>query len=160
MKTFIENLASYIYNGLAGDEEMPARILPYPAYQENVVIEPPAIYLQQLDDNEAQQFSTFDGELVSYIPVQISIYSQKRLLKKYGSDHWYTAQEMCSKYADKIKDIFDAVKTIEWSKYQIKFVRRVGTSPSLPVKNGVSTYFCPVRYDFYVDRNYKSVYDE
>lgn len=152
MRAFIEDLISYISKNFANDADISKTVSVDDAYDENEKISPPHIFVQEIDDNDAQQYSSFDGEEISYVPVQITAFCQQM---KIGGVT-YSAKQSSAIFADKIKELFDITKTIRWNN-NIRLMRRVGGTPSMPVQKGTTTYFSPIRYDFFVCRNYQKL---
>lgn len=152
MKSFVDDIIAYIADNFSNDGEISKKVSVGDAYDENAKLTPPYIFVQQIDDSDAQQYDTFDGEAISYVPIQISSFCQQ--MKIAGTT--YTAKQASAIFADKIKDMFDIPKAIKWNN-NIKLMRRVGGTPSMPTQKGTTTYFSPTRYDFYVNRNYKKI---
>ena len=152
MRTFVDDIMLYISNNLKNDSEIFQKIKVADAYDENSKIAQPLVVVQSLDDSDAEMYDTFDGELISYVPIQITAYCQQMQI----GEKTVSAKNASAKFADKIKEMFDKVKTISWNK-NIKLMRRVGGSPSMPLQKGTTTYFSPVRFDFYVDKNYQKI---
>lgn len=150
MKAFIDDIIAYIADNFANDSEVSKDVFVGEAYDENAKLKPPYIFVQEIGDSDAQQYSTFDGETISYVPVQITVFCQQM---KIGNET-YTAKDASAIFADKIKLMFDVLKTVKWNK-NVKLMRRVGGTPSMPTQKGTTTYFSPIRYDFYVNYNYQ-----
>lgn len=152
MRAFIEDLISYINTNFENDKDISKKVSVDDAYDENIKPLPPHIFVQEIEDNDAQQYSSFDGEEISYVPVQITAFCQQMKI----GETTCSAKQSSAIFADKIKEMFDIKKTISWNN-NIRLMRRVGGTPSLPVQKGTTTYFSPIRYDFFVCRNYKKL---
>jgi hypothetical protein len=152
VNAFIEDIISYISSNFELDKDIKSKVSVSDAYDENVKLKPPHIFIQEIDDSEAQQYSTFDGELISYVPVQISSYCQQMEI----AGKMVTAKKASAIFADKIKAMFDTIESIKWNK-NIKLMRRVGGTPSMPTQKGTTTYFSPTRYDFYLNYKYENL---
>lgn len=152
MNAFLEDIISYVSKNFELDEEIKDKVSVDDAYDENAQLAPPHIFIQEIDDSEAQQYSSFEGELISYVPVQITAYCQQMEI----ANELVSAKKASAIFADKIKAMFDITKAIEWNK-NIKLIRRVGGTPSMPTQKGVTTYFSPIRYDFYLLYHYEKL---
>lgn len=152
MKAFIDDIICYISDCFKNDSDISKKVLVGDAYDDSAKVTPPHIFVQEIDDSEAIQYSSFDGESISYVPIQISAYCQQ--MKIGGAT--YTAKDASAIFADKIKSMFQTLKVIKWNK-NIKLMNRVGGTPSLPVQKGSTTYFSPIRYNFYVNYEYEKI---
>lgn len=152
MKSFTDDIIKYITNNFANDESIGKKVKVDYAYNSDVSLKPPYIFVQAINDSDAEQFDTFDGVEMTYVPVQITAYCQQ--MKIDGVD--YTANEVALIFAEKIKSMFSKVKAISWNN-NIRLMRRVGSTPSMPLKNGATTYFSPIRYDFYINNPYREI---
>ena len=153
MKAFIDDIIEYISKAFANDKDITKKVYVGEAYDENAKLKPPYIFVQAIDDSDAQQYDTFDGELLSYVPIQISAYCQQMAI----GGTTYTAKQASAIFADKIKKMFDVITTTKWNN-NVKLMRRVGGTPSMPTKGGETTYFSPIRYDFYVNHQYQKIF--
>ena len=153
MKAFIDDIIFYISEFFSKDNDISKEVLVADAYDSNVKLVPPHIFVQEIDDSDAQEYSSFDGEEISYVPVQITAFCQQMKI----GNITYSAKSCSAIFADKIKGLFDIVETVKWNK-NIKIMRRVGGTPSIPLQKGSSTYFSPIRYDFYLSHNYEKIY--
>jgi hypothetical protein len=122
------------------------------AYDENCTLKPPYIFVQEIDDSQAEQYDSLDGEHISYVPIQISAFCQQMKI----GEITFTAKESSAIFADKIKEMFKLPFAIKWNK-NIKLMNRVGGTPSMPTQKGTTTYFSSVRYNFYMDSDYKKI---
>lgn len=150
MKTFTDDIIAYIFENFAKDKDFTKEIKVSYAYDEDATLKPPYIFVQALDDSDAEQYDTFDGETISYVPIQINAYCQQM---KIGGVK-YTAKEASLVIAEKIKAMFDKTTTIAWNN-NIKLMRRVGGTLAMPVEQGATTYVSPIRYDYYINYPYR-----
>jgi hypothetical protein len=67
-----------------------------------------------------------------------------------------SAQEVSMIMADKISRLFDKRVALAWNKNIIR-LRRVGENFGMPTEDGSTTYMSPMRYEFYVSRNYEKI---
>ena len=151
MKKFLDDIISYISQRFGGDLLF-KRVSINEAYDENVQLKPPHIFVQIIDDSQAQEYDTLDGECISFVPIQISVYGQQT--KAFFTT--YSAKEYTNALADEVKKLFTPQAATSWNP-NIKLIRRVGGTPSMPTQNGTTTYFSPIRYNIYIDSEYKSL---
>jgi hypothetical protein len=152
LKTFTDDIITYISQNLANDKDITKEVKVCYAYDEDVTLKPPYIFVQSIDDSDAEQFDTFDGESISYVPIQITAYCQQMRIGGVK----YTAREASLVMAEKIKTMFSKLKAIEWND-NIKLIRRVGGTLAMPVEQGATTYFSPIRYDNYINYPYREI---
>jgi hypothetical protein len=67
-----------------------------------------------------------------------------------------SAQETSMIFADKISHLFDKPTATKWNKNIVR-LRRVGENFGMPVDKGATTYTSPLRYEFYINRNYQKI---
>lgn len=152
MKTFTDDIITYIYTNFANDNDFAKEVKVSYAYDEDITLKPPYIFVQAIDDSDAEQFDTFDGESISYVPIQISIYCQQMEIGNIK----YTAKEASLLIAEKIKQMFSKLSAISWNN-NIKLIRRVGGTLAMPVEQGSTTYVSPIRYDYYINYPYREL---
>ena len=152
MKAFTDDIIAYISEAFAKDKDITKKVKVDYAYDEDATLKPPYIFVQAIDDSDAEQFDTFDGELISYVPVQITCYCQQMTIGGVK----YTAREASLIFAQKVKELFLKLKAIVWNE-NIKLMRRVGGTPAMPTEQGSTTYFSPVRYNFYINHDYQKI---
>lgn len=152
MKQFLDDIILYIKNAINADTDITKTVKVDKAYKYNDTITPPQISVQSIDDNDAELYNTYDGEEVSYCPIQITVYCNQMKI----GNATKSAQDCSLIIADKIKALFDMKDTVEWNKNIVR-MRRVGGTPSMPIETGATTYMSPIRYDFYVAKNYLTI---
>lgn len=152
MKSFTDDIIAYISKNFANDADISKKVKVDYAYDEDATLKPPYIFVQALDDSDAEQFDTFDGELISYVPVQITCYCQQMTIDGVK----YTAREASLIFAQKVKEMFSKLRAVAWNK-NIKLMRRVGGTLAMPVEQGSTTYFSPIRYEFYINLDYQKI---
>lgn len=152
MKQFADDLIEYIRNKFAQDSDISDTVNVDYSYKQNNKLNCPFISVQTLDNSDSERYDTFDGELISNIQVQIIVYAQQMKIANITEN----SQDSAMILADKIIKMFDKIKVVEWNKNVIR-VRRAGTTFSMPLKDGSTTYFSPLRYEFYVEYNYKNI---
>lgn len=153
MKQFWDDIIAYLTENLNNDSSYEKEVKVDYANKQSVVITPPHIFVQPMQDTDAEQYDTFsEGEVVSYCPVQIAPYCQQLRI----NGEMKSAQEVSMIFADKISRLFDKVTATTWNKNIVK-LRRVGESLGMPVEKGSTTYTSPLRYEFYIMRNYEKI---
>lgn len=148
MKQFTDNLIEYIKNQFANDTDIAKAIKIEYAYSQSSKSTFPLITVQPLDNNDSERYDTYDGEQISNIPTQITIYAQQMKI----ANVMQSAQDVTFILADKLTKMFDKKKLVEWNDNIIR-VRRAGTTFSMPLNDGTTTYFSALRYEFYVIYN-------
>lgn len=152
MKQFWDDIIAYLTENLNNDSSYDKEVKVDYANKQNVTITPPHIFVQPTQDTDAEQYDTFDGEVISYCPVQISPYCQQLRI----NGKMVSAQETSMIFADKISRLFDKTTATKWNKNIVR-LRRVGENIGLPVEGGTTTYVSPLRYEFYVQRDYQKI---
>jgi hypothetical protein len=157
VKKFLDDIISYISQKFEKEIlfGVSTKVSVNEAYEENVQLKPPHIFVQIIDDSQAQEYDTLDGECISFVPIQISVYGQQ--MKVWGlPPTTYSAKESTNALADAVKKLFTPQAATSWNS-NIKLIRRVGGTPCMPTQNGTTTYFSPIRYNIYIDSEYKSL---
>ena len=75
MKQFVEDIISYISSNISADTDIVKTVKVGKAFKQGDTVEPPQISVQALDDSDALIYNTFEGEQVSYVPIQITVYT-------------------------------------------------------------------------------------
>ena len=153
MKQFWDDIITYLTEKLNSDTDYEKEVKVDYTNNKKITVTPPHIFIQPMQDTDAEQYDAFyEGEVISYCPVQISAYCQQLRIK----GELKSAQEVSMIFADKISHLFDKVTAVKWNKNIIR-LRRVGENIGIPVDEGETTYVSPVRYEFYVSRNYEKI---
>lgn len=152
MKQFVEDIIDYISSNISADTDIAKKVKVGKAFKQGDTVEPPQISVQALDDSDALIYNTFEGEQVSYVPIQITVYTAQ--MKIGGTTK--SAQDSALIFADKIKEMFDLIKTTQWNSNIVR-MRRLGGIPAMPVETGATTYMSPIRFDFYVVNPYTNL---
>lgn len=152
MKQFTDDLIEYIKNNFGQDSDIVDTVNVDYSYKQNKKLNCPFVSVQTLDNSDSEKYDTFDGELISNIQVQIIVYAQQMKIANITKN----SQDSAMILTDKIIKMFDKIKTVEWNKNVI-LIRRAGTTFSMPLQDGSTTYFSPLRYEFYVEYDYKNI---
>lgn len=156
MKQFTDDIIAYLKERLNADTDIPKEVKVDYANNQSIKITPPHIFVQPMQDADAEQYDTFDeGEIISYCPIQITPYCQQMRIGGDGKP-LVSAQEVSMIIADKISHLFDKRVALAWNKNIIR-LRRVGDSFGMPTEDGATTYMSPIRYEFYILRDYEKI---
>ena len=151
MKQFWDDIIAYLAENFNDDMSYDKEVKVDYANKQSVAITPPHIFVQPMQDTDAEQYDSFtEGENISYCSVQISPYCQQLRI----NGEMKSAQEVSMLFADKISRLFDKPKAMAWNKNIVR-LKRIGESFGMPVDGGETTYTSPIRYEFYIQRNYK-----
>lgn len=156
MKQFTDDIIAYLRENLNNDHDIPKEVKVDYANNQSITVNPPHIFVQPMQDTDAEQYDTFyEGEVISYCPVQITAYCQQLRIGGDGKP-LVSAQEVSMIIADKISRLFDKPVALAWNKNIIR-LRRVGESFGMPIDQGATTYASPIRFEFYIARNYQKI---
>lgn len=98
---------------------------------------------------EEVQFSTFDNAEIENVSVQLNCYGKGKRINDKGFSPLYMSQLLC----DKVSKAFDKVKMRKFND-NIKGLRKVGSTISLPLKDGSQVYVTSLRYELLVNYDY------
>ena len=153
MKQFLDDIIAYLKESLNNDSDYEKEVRVDYANKQSVTITPPHIFLQPMQYTDAEQYDSFtEGENISYCTVQILPYCQNLRIK----GEMKSAQEVSMIFADKISDLFDKKTVLYWNKNVVR-LRRIGENFGMPVASGSTTYTSPLRYEFYIQKNYEKI---
>lgn len=152
MKQFIDDIITRISDFFKADNDIEKAVKVDYANKQGDTIKPPHIVVQQMDDSSADEYDTFSGESISYVPIQFTIYSQQMKIGGVVK----SAQDCSFIMADKLIKLFNKKDTTEWNSNIIR-MRRVGGVFAMPTEQGATTYMSPIRYEFYVLHNYEKI---
>ena len=151
MKQFIDDIIAYISADINGSGLFTQTFVVDREYRYKKLVTP-RIGVLQLDNNDISRYDSFDGELVSSIPLQINVYVTNMLVGGYNK----TAQEAAEMVADRITNLFDKVTITLWNK-NILGIRRSGCPAPQPLKENGAIYVAMLRYEMQVYRNYETI---
>lgn len=156
MKQFTDDIIAYLREKLNSDTDISKEVKVDYANDQSITIAPPHIFIQPMQDTDAEQYDTFyEGEVISYCPVQITAYCQQ--MRVGGAENpLVSAQEVSMIMADKISRLFDKRSALAWNKNIIR-LRRVGENFGMPTDKGATTYMSPIRFEFYILRDYEKI---
>ncbi len=153
MKQFWDDIIAYLTENLNNDSSYEKEVKVDYANNQAITVTPPHIFVQPMQDTDAEQYDSFtEGENISFCSVQISPYCQQLRI----NGELKSAQETSMIFADKISHLFDKPTALKWNKNIVR-LRRVGETFGMPVEEGATTYTSPLRYEFYIQRNYEKI---
>lgn len=153
MKQFWDDIIAYLTENLNNDSDYEKEVKVDYAEEYGIKNTPPHVFLQPMQDTDAEQYDTFyEGEVISYCPFQVSAYCQQMTIQ--GKKQ--SPKEVSLIFADKISNLFDKATVRKWNKNILR-IRRVGESLGMPVEKGATTYVSPVRFECYIQRNYEKI---
>lgn len=152
MKQFWDDIIDYLRENLNNTKEYTEIVKVDYSDDQSIDLKPPYVFIQPLQDTDAEKYDTFDGEVVSYCPTQITVFCQQMRI----NGELLSAKQVSLIFADKISQLFDKKTAVKWNK-NIVLLRRVGEKFGMPVKSGATTYMSPLRYEFYIMRDYEKI---
>ena len=111
---------------------------------------PPQIQIQIMDNAEVERYSSFEGENISSIPLQITAYTS---LMKIGNVT-RSAQESSIIFGQKVKTLLNKLRENVVNE-NITKCRIATTSPALQLLDGSKVYMTAIRCEFWVLNPYK-----
>lgn len=152
MNEFLEYMKAYLSGKFAEDEEISKAVIVEKAYKINNEITTsnvPQIQIQIMNNSEVERYSSFDGENISSIPLQITSYTAQM---KIGGV-MKSAQEASIIFGQKVKDVLNTIrKSVE--NQNIKRCRIITMSPALPLLEGSKVYTTAIRCEFWIANPY------
>jgi hypothetical protein len=109
--------------------------------------QPPEVLVEFIDDTENPQGTTFEGEKVSTVLLQIIVMTNSMFI---GSKK-YNAQKSCMILSNKIAEYFDK-SVIKENIPQILNARRTQKSPPFPYELGTVAYYGILRFELTVSK--------
>lgn len=158
MDKFLDWVKSYLDNGLSNDSELSKKVVVELAHKQGNTVtttNTPQIQIQIMDDAEVERYSSFEGENISSIPLQITAYTSQTKINNVMK----SAQESSIIFAQKIKTLLNKLRE---SVVNENIVRcRIATvSPALPLLDGSKVYMTAIRCEFWVSNPYKEIKGE
>lgn len=147
MNEFLNYIKEYISQGFTNDSEITKTVTIENAYKSGNEIKTdnvPQVQVQIMDNSEVQAYTSFEGENISAIPLQITSYTAQ--MKIGGTMR--SAQEASIIFGQKLKNMLDKL-ALATDNENIKLVVRTTMSPALPLLEG-KVYTTAIRYNFWV----------
>jgi len=147
MLDFIEWLTTYINTILNSDADFDGAVFhTVYGYAYDSEFEFPQVTIQVINDSENESYTTFEGEEVSNLGLQIDCFAQEMSIALTITE----PQRACLVISDKIKKIFQDLKTNR-VKTEILGVTRTGHNFSMPIDNGEQLYRVISRYNLLIN---------
>ncbi len=158
MDEFLDWVKSYLDNGLSNDSEIAKKVIVELAHKQGNTVttaNTPQIQIQIMDNAEVERYSSFDGENISSIPLQITAYTSPMKINNVLK----TAQESSIILGQKVKTLLNRLRESVVNE-NISRCRIVTTSPALPLLDGSKVYMTAIRCEFWVANPYKEIKGE
>lgn len=154
MGDFIEWLMNYLQTQINADTDIQNTItvkMGYKAGSEITTSSSPQIAVQIVDNSEVAQYSSFEGENISSMPIQFTIYTGKINYKNTITEPQFASIIL----GQKIKDILNQLRESVVNR-NIKRCRIITMAPALPLSNGSKIYSTAIRCEFWVANPYNT----
>lgn len=147
MYSFLQDMKSYIKESINADTDI-AKTYNIEMYDSNTKGHTPTkteVQFEIMDNSEVEQYTSFEGVNLYYIPLQITVWAFQ--MKLAGT---MTSPRVVSiKLGDKIIKQLEALKVVE-AIPRVKRVRIMTTSPAMPFEGGDKAYTTAIRCEFWV----------
>jgi phospholipase C len=151
MDKFLEWIQNYLNDGFENDSEITKKVTVELAYKQGNKItttNTPQIQIQIMDNAEVERYSSFEGENVSSIPLQITAYTSQMKINNVMK----SAQESSIIFGQKIKTLLNKLRESVVNE-NISRCRIATTSPALPLLEGEKVYMTAIRCEFWIAQN-------
>ena len=152
MYAFLEWLKGYIDEQFQADSSITKEVTIESAYKQGNTVNTtnvPQVQIQLLDDSEVERYSSFQGEHISYVGVQINAYAGQMKI----DNTTYSAQDASIILGEKIKSMITANNLLS-ANNNIKRCTRTSMSPALQLIDGSKVYYTAVRFDVWIANPY------
>lgn len=152
MNDFLEYIKTYIANKFLADTSITKTVTVENAYKQGNEITTsnvPQVQVQIMDNSEVEKYSSFNGEHISLIPLQITSYTGQL---KIGSI-MHSAQTASIIFGQKIKDMLNQLRESNVNS-NIKRCRVSSMSPAMPLLEGSKVYATAIRCEFWIANPY------
>lgn len=149
---FLEWLKQYISTAINSDTTISKTVVVENAYKQGnevLTTNVPQIQIQLLDNSEVERYSSFEGENITSIPVQINAYTGQMKIDSILK----SAQEASIIFGQKIKNIMSA-NLLANANENVKRCIRITMSPALPLLDGSKVYMTAVRFNIWIANPY------
>lgn len=155
MNEFLEYIKTYLQSKFTEDTEITKTITIENAYKQGNEITTtnvPQIQIQIMDNSEVERYSTFEGENVSSIPLQITSYTGQMKIAQITK----SAQEASIIFGQKIKKYLNMLRESNINANILR-CRISSMSPAMPLLEGSKVYATAIRCDFWIANPYVSL---
>lgn len=140
-----DDLKTYINEKISNESGITESVTITKTYPYGKTIITPQIMLQIADNTENVIATTFEGEQVSTVLLQVIVLASAMSI----NSKKYNAQNSCDILCEKLVNWFDKAEIVK-SINSIKNCRRVQWLPSTPYETGTTTYAGLVRFELAV----------
>lgn len=144
MKEILDKIIDYIKESFDADKEISVSVSVVEAYSQKKQ-SAPEITVQISNDSEVTRYTSFEGENVSQLAVQVTSYTQQIEI----GGKLKSAQEAANIFSEKVRDLFQKPKLFT-SIPEIIGVRRVGRTFAIPQLKGAKVYMSPIRFEIQI----------
>ena len=147
MYNFFEDMKKYIVDGINADADISKtyNIVGYDAYTKGHTPTRTEIQFQIMDNNEVDNYTSFEGANVFNVPLQITVVGFQMKL----AGEMESPKNVSLKIGDKILKLLNAVKVVEANE-RVKRVRIMTTTPAMPLEGGDKAYSTVIRCEFWI----------
>lgn len=152
MNDFLDWIMSYLETQFSADTSIQNTIttkLGYKAGSEITTSSSPQIAVQIMDNSEVETYSSFEGENISSIPLQFTVYTGKINYNNIITE----PQKSSMILGEKIKNILNKLRESVVNN-NIKRCRISSMSPALPLSDGSKIYSTAIRCEFWIANPY------
>ena len=147
MFEFINKIKTFLALKFSEDKDFEVPISVNEEYLFNHKLEGTEVQVGLLDNSEYERGTTFNGELVTYAPIQLTVYSVQMKIGNTARN----PRDVAVIVADKIcRYMSDLVNKID----DVLICQRTDYSAPFPMNEGATRYFVAVRYDILIDCPY------
>ncbi len=150
MYEFLEWLKEYLITDVKSNAELKV-FNAYSAGHQVVLENLPELQLQIMDYADLEEFSSFAKENVSYLPIQINVFTGKLRI----NNSLRTAQESSIILGEEIKKSLNRLRESVVNPNLLR-VRVMTVSPAMPFLQGQKAYMTAIRCEFQVKNPYIS----
>lgn len=147
MYSFLQDMKSYIKESINADTDI-AKTYNIEMYDSNTKGHTPTkteVQFEIMDNSEVEQYTSFEGVNLYYIPLQITVWAFQMKL----AGVMESPRVVSIKLGDKIIKQLEALKVVE-AIPRVKRVRIMTTSPAMPFEGGDKAYTTAIRCEFWV----------
>ena len=152
MNEFLKFIKEYLDEKFRNDTDISKKVIIDNAYKINNEIttaNSPQIQIQIIDNSEVEKYSSFEGENVSSIPLQIIAYAPQMKI----GNVMKSSQDVALIFGEKLKKYINALRESNVNK-NIQRCRIITMAPALPLLDGSKIYTTAIRCEFWIANPY------